>query len=104
MTAASPGEEAAVETFEAEIRVTPREGILDPEGETIARALEHLGYGEVERVRSGRLIRMRLRAADARTGRERVESMCEELIANPVIEDYEVRLEPGARADAGDGA
>lgn len=93
-----------METFDAEIRVTPREGILDPEGETIARALEDLGYGEVERVRSGRLIHLRLRAADAREGRERVESMCEELIANPVIEDYEVRLEPESPSGEGDGA
>ncbi len=84
--------------FDVEVRITPREGILDPEGETIARALRNLGYEGVERVRAGRLVNLRLEAAGAEEAREAVQAMCEELIANPVIEDYEVRVrEPAAQ-------
>lgn len=84
---------AEATTYSVEVRVTPREGILDPEGETIQRALGELGYGGVEGVRAGRLVRLRVRGADAEAVRDRVEEMCRELIANPVIEDFEVRVE-----------
>lgn len=81
--------------------MTPREGVLDPEGQTIGSALENLGYDEVERVRAGRLVRLRLSADDAGAARERVTEMCEELIANPVIEDYEIRVEPDGTGKVG---
>ena len=87
--------------FAAEIRVTPREGVLDPEGQTIGSALKNLGYDEVERVRAGRLVRLRLAAEDADAARERVTRMCEELIANPVIEDYEIRVRPDGAGEEG---
>lgn len=94
--------------FAAEVRITPRRGILDPEGETIARALDNLGYEGVASVRAGRLIRIELTAADADAARERVERMCEELVANPLIEEYEVRVTPGevpvGAAEGGPGA
>ena len=80
--------------------------MLDPEGQTIGSALENLGYDEVRRVRAGRLIRLRLSARDVGAARERVTEMCEELIATPVIEDYEIRVEPdgtGEGPDAGAG-
>jgi phosphoribosylformylglycinamidine synthase PurS subunit len=80
------------DTYSVEVRITPRQGILDPEGETIARALENLGYEGVTSVRAGRLVRMEVESPSERDARSRVEKMCEELIANPVIEDYEVRI------------
>lgn len=73
--------------------MTPRQGVLDPEGQTIGSALANLGYDEVDRVRAGRLVRLRLSADDAGAARERVAEMCEELIANPVIEDFDIRIE-----------
>lgn len=73
--------------------MTPREGILDPEGETIAGALDDLGYEGVDRVRAGRLIALRLEAEDAEAARRESQAMCEELIANPVIEDYAIEVE-----------
>ncbi len=82
------------ETYEVEVRITPREGILDPEGETIARALGNLGYEGVVTVRAGRLVRLEVKADDAESAGASVRRMCEELIANPVIEDYEVRVTP----------
>lgn len=80
-------------SYEAEIRITPREGILDPEGKTIARALANLGYEGVSRVRAGRLVRLRLAAASADEAREQAESMCRQLLANPVTEEYEIDLD-----------
>ena len=78
--------------FEIEIRVTPREGIVDPEGQTIERALGNLGYDGVHQVKAGRLVRFELDANDAAEARGTVNRMCEELIANPVIERYEVQV------------
>ena len=83
-------------SFRVEIRVTPREGIVDPEGQTIARALEDLGYRGVGRVGSGRLLKLEVQASSGEDARDLVTRMCEELIANPVIERYEIRLEPVA--------
>jgi phosphoribosylformylglycinamidine synthase PurS subunit len=80
------------DTYSVEVRITPRQGILDPEGETIARALNNLGYEGVTSVRAGRLVRMEIESPSEGDARSRVEQMCEELIANPVIEDYEVRI------------
>lgn len=72
--------------------------MLDPEGKTIARALGQLGHEGVDRVHAGRLVTLELEAPDAGTARERTTEMCEELIANPVIEDYriDVRETPAA--------
>lgn len=75
-------------------------GILDPEGATIARALADLGYEGVASVHVGRLIGLRLEASDADTAHAEVTRMCEKLIANPVIEDYAIRIEP-VDAEAG---
>lgn len=76
--------------------MTPRPGILDPEGETIGRALGTLGYQGIESVRSGRLISMRVEAEDEATARESVVEMCERLIANPIIEDFSILIEDDA--------
>ncbi len=80
--------------FAVDVRITPRAGILDPVGETLGRALADLGYDGVGRVHAGRLISFQLEADDAETARASVVQMCEKLIANPVIEDYAIRVEP----------
>lgn len=84
--------------YTVQIRVTPRPGILDPEGETIGRALETLGYEGVNNVRAGRLVTLRLEADGPEAARVAAEEMCERLIANPIIEDYAVQVEPAADA------
>ena len=83
------------ETYSVDVRITPRGGILDPEGETIARALGNLGYEGIHSVRAGRLIRLDIEAASEEAAQASVEKMCEELIANPIIEDYVVRVREG---------
>ena len=76
-----------------QVRITPRPGILDPEGETIGRALGTLGYDGVADVRAGRLINMQVEAADESTARTSVTEMCERLMANPIIEDFAILIE-----------
>lgn len=87
-----------------EIRVTPRAGILDPEGKAIEHALHALGYPATGEVRVGKLIRLDVEAATEDAALENGELMCRRLLANPVTEDYEVRLAPaGAAAGASAG-
>ena len=76
----------------AEVVVLPKEGVNDPQGEAIRGGLAMLGYDAVRRVRSGRFIRLTLEAADAEAARRSVSAMCDRLLANPVIETYQVSV------------
>ena len=78
--------------YEARIEVTHLPGILDPQGVTVERALPALGYTNVSHVRIGKSIRLEVDASDESTARAQVEEMCERLLANPVIEAYEIHL------------
>lgn len=82
--------------FRVEVRITPRAGLLDPQGKAVHGALHSLEFGEVEDVRIGRLIRLKLRANSESDARERIEQMCRQLLANPVTEDYAVTVEAAA--------
>jgi len=72
----------------ARIVVRLRPGILDPQGTTIQRALEGLGFPEVRDLRVGKVLELTLDETDATRARERLDEMCRKLLANPVIEDY----------------
>jgi phosphoribosylformylglycinamidine synthase len=87
-----------VTDFRVEVRVTPRRGILDPQGSAVQGALRSLGFGGVEEVHVGRLIRFTLAAGSEGEAQERVDAMCRQLLANPVTEDYDVRVEALAAA------
>jgi phosphoribosylformylglycinamidine synthase PurS subunit len=78
--------------YEARVEITHLPGILDPQGATVERALPALGYENVSEVRIGKCIRLVVDAPDRETAREQVEAICERLLANPVIEAYEVEL------------
>ena len=80
-------------TFKVDVRVVPRAGILDPQGNAVANALGTLGFGGVSEVHVGRLITLRLEAADQAEARERAEAMCRQLLANPVTEDFAVEVD-----------
>jgi len=71
------------------VLIRPKEGILDPQGQAVERALPALGYEDVENVHVGRLVELEV-GGDERTITARVEEMCERLLANPLIESYEV--------------
>ncbi|HSU15825.1 phosphoribosylformylglycinamidine synthase subunit PurS [Longimicrobium sp.] len=84
--------------FRVEVRVTPRRGILDPQGSAVQGALKSLGFGGVEDAHVGRLIRFTLSADSEADAAGRVDAMCRQLLANPVTEDYDVRVEALAAA------
>lgn len=83
-----------------EVRVTPRRGILDPQGKAVGGALASLGFEGVGEVHVGRLIVFSLEAENEAAARERADAMCRQLLANPVTEDYDVAV----RAPAGSAA
>ncbi len=80
----------------ATVLVRPKEGILDPQGQAVTNSLRHLGF-EVRDARVGRVIDVELDDADQARARAELERMCEQLLANPLIESYEIVLrEAGA--------
>ena len=78
--------------MKARVFVRLKEGVLDPQGKTIQRSLQTLGYDEVSGVRLGKVFEVDLEATDATRARERLDEMCRRLLANPVIEDFEVEF------------
>lgn len=74
--------------MQARVIITPKRGVLDPQGKAIASSLHSLGFVEVEEVRMGKFLEIHI-AGDPDDGvRERVRQMCEKLLANGVIEDF----------------
>ncbi len=73
----------------ATVLVRPKSGILDPQGEAVESSLRQLGF-PVDAARVGRLIDLEVEAGDEREARVAVEKMCERLLANPLIESYEI--------------
>ena len=77
------------------VYVTLKEGVLDPQGKAIQRASASLGLHAVTSVRQGKLFEVELEAPDAEQASGLLDELCQKLLANPVIEDYEiVELEP----------
>lgn len=81
--------------YQVEVRITPRAGLLDPEGKAVQHALTSLKFDGVEEVRVGRLIRLRVQADSEKAARDAADAMCRRLLANPVTEDYEIALAGG---------
>jgi phosphoribosylformylglycinamidine synthase subunit PurS len=77
----------------ARVLIRPKQGILDPQGEAVQRALPALGFSGVDNVHVGRLVELDIEDA------EQLQPMCDKLLANPLVEDYEVQLLDGG-ADA----
>jgi phosphoribosylformylglycinamidine synthase subunit PurS len=75
----------------ATVLVRPKQGILDPQGEAVETALEHLGFS-VAGARVGKVVDLEVDASDADAARAQVERMCEQLLANPLMESYEVEI------------
>jgi phosphoribosylformylglycinamidine synthase subunit PurS len=86
--------------MKATVLIRPKPGILDPQGQAVETSLQHLGFS-VRGARVGRLVDLEVESSDPAAARVELERMCEQLLANPLIESYEIALsEPGARADA----
>jgi phosphoribosylformylglycinamidine synthase PurS subunit len=82
----------------ARVLIRPKEGLLDPQGKAVERALPALGFEGISHVRVGRLVEL-----EAEEG-ARLEELCEKLLANPLIEDFEVEQLPAASSASRPGA
>ena len=81
--------------YHARIYVTLRPSVLDPAGTAVQSGLAHMGYADVESVRIGKYIEVNLSAPDETAAHQQLDRMCDQLFANPVIENYRVELVNG---------
>jgi phosphoribosylformylglycinamidine synthase subunit PurS len=80
----------------ARVLIRPKEGILDPQGKAVERALPALGFDGVSAVRVGRLVELETDDADS------LPELCDRLLANPLVEDYEIETQPDSSPAAAD--
>ena len=80
--------------MKATVLVRPKQGILDPQGQAVESSLRQLGFS-VSDARVGRVVDLEVDSKDVPTARAEVERMCEQLLANPLIESYEIELVEG---------
>jgi phosphoribosylformylglycinamidine synthase len=80
--------------YHCRIYVTLRPSVLDPAGTAVQSGLQHLGYGGVEQVRIGKYIELTLEAPDPQTAEQQLDQMCDQLLANTVIENYRFDMAP----------
>ncbi|MBV9014754.1 MAG: phosphoribosylformylglycinamidine synthase subunit PurS [Alphaproteobacteria bacterium] len=78
--------------MKARVHISLKPGVLDPQGKAIGNALKGLGFEDVGEVRQGKLIELELADTDPASARARVEDMCRQLLANPVIENYAIDI------------
>ncbi len=78
--------------FHAEAIITPREGVLDTQGKAVEKTLTHLGYKGLQEVRVGRIVTMRIEAENSGAAAEAVKNMCQDLLANDLIETYKISV------------
>jgi phosphoribosylformylglycinamidine synthase PurS subunit len=75
----------------ATVLIRPKAGVLDPQGQAVRGSLQRLGF-VVGDARVGRVVDLEVEATDSATARSQIERMCEQLLANPLIESYEIEL------------
>jgi len=80
--------------MKATVLVRPKHGILDPQGEAVESSLRQLGFA-VDGARIGRVVDLEVETTDPEVARAAVERMCAQLLANPLIESYEIELQDG---------
>jgi len=78
--------------MKARVHISLKSGVLDPQGKAIGNALKGLGFDGIGEVRQGKLIELELADGDPAAARARVEDMCRQLLANPVIENYAIEI------------
>ena len=77
----------------AKIYITLKKDVLDPQGSVIANSLRSLGFNNIEDVRQGKFIEVKLNTENKETANKQLNEMCEKLLANLVIEDYKVEID-----------
>jgi phosphoribosylformylglycinamidine synthase len=85
-----------MQTYQAKIYVTLRPSVLDPAGTAVQSGLHHMGFDGVEQVRVGKYIEVTLTAEDDASARQQLDQMCDQLLTNPVIENYRIDVQAEA--------
>lgn len=80
--------------MKATVKITLKHGVLDPQGKAIEKALGQLGFPSVNGVRQGKLIELDISADTPEAAEKQIAEMCEKLLANTVIENYDIQLNP----------
>ena len=78
--------------MKARIKIMLKNGVLDPQGEAIKHALNNIGFESVTGVRQGKVIELDIEGSDKRQVRSQIENMCNKMLANAVIENFEIEL------------
>ena len=81
----------------AQVIVRPRKSIFDPQGDAVCNAIQHLGISAVKQARVGKCIELELEGDDVEGARKQLETICQDLLSNPVIEDYVLTLTPNGK-------
>ena len=84
-----------MKTFSIEAEIMPKRGVNDPQGESVLSGLKLLGFDTASKVRVGKLIRFKVEADSADAAKASATEMCEKLLANPVIEEFELSVTEG---------
>lgn len=80
--------------YHATIYVTLRPSVLDPAGTAVRSGLNHLGYDNIDQVRIGKYVELNIEATDESSAEQQLDRVCDQLLANPVIENYRFELKP----------
>jgi phosphoribosylformylglycinamidine synthase len=86
------GKPVVTQKYFAQIYVTLRPSVLDPQGTAVQSGLQHMGYDNVEQVRIGKYIEVTLNADSLEAAQQQLDRICDQLLANPVIENYRFDL------------
>jgi phosphoribosylformylglycinamidine synthase len=78
--------------LKAQIYILLKRTVADPQGLTVKRALESLGYKDLTDVRMGKLVIIKLNSKDKKRAQQQIDQMCKKLLANPIIEDYHFKI------------
>ncbi len=78
--------------YRAEIDVMPLKALLDPQGKAVAKSMKNLGVNEITDIRIGKHITLYLKADSEKSAKEKVETACKKLLANPIMEYYEYQI------------
>lgn len=84
--------------FKAEIKITLRKSILDPQGKTVEHSILSLGYNNIRNTRIGKYIELTIDAKDEQEAKKFTDEICKKLLANPVMEDYSFELKEQGEA------
>jgi phosphoribosylformylglycinamidine synthase PurS subunit len=78
--------------LKAEIHITLKKTVVDPQGQVVKHALETLGFSGIDQVRCGKIIALQLNLRSKEKAVKQIEAMCKKLLANPIIEDYRIQI------------